>query len=79
MRSKGRIGREKVPFVQTPKGKVGSSFVLPENPAPHNSLLMDVAGKLISTLLRKPAEPFTARDREGEREKTRGNKGLFMP
>jgi len=38
--------------VQT--GKVGSAFVLSENPAPHNSLLMDAAAKLISTLLRKP-------------------------
>lgn len=50
------------------------SFVLLENPAPHNSLLMDAAAKLISTLLRK-----TNRARHA-REKIPKNKGdIFMP
>lgn len=38
-------------------------FAVPENPAPHNSLLMDAAAKLISTTVRKPTE-YVTRERK---------------
>jgi len=73
IRLKGKTIGEIFIRADTPKGKVGSvfSFILPENPAPHNSLLMD-ATKLISTLLRKLTELTM-------REKIPKNKGdIFM-
>lgn len=38
-------------------------FILPENPALHNSLLMDATAKLISTPVRKPTE-YVTRERK---------------
>lgn len=50
------------------------SFVLPENSVLHNSLLMDVAAKLISTLIRRPAR---AAGRHAKEKTSRNKEEIF--